>query len=166
MQTGLGCVGRLGRQRDPDRVCSRVNLDGLEPAGIERQPQAAGRDICAHAKGIERLHLDPIAVHFQVAAERQPPEFGMIDEVRRSIKGVAEKVWTVIPRVNVRLDRLSEFLRHHTRSCRKLLVEVSVAANPNPNPGVVWKSLRYGPVVPRHTNGPEARVRTESLKLE
>ena len=166
MQTGLWCVGRLWRQRDPDGVCSRVNLHGLEPTGIERQPQAARCDIDAHAKRIERLHLDPIPFHFDIGAERHPTEFGMIDEVRRSIKGVAEKVWTVIPRVTVRLDRLSEFLRHYTRSCRKLLVEVSVAANPNPNPGVVWKSLRYGPVVPRHTNGPEARVRTESLKLE
>ena len=90
----------------------------------------------------------------------------MIDDVGCRIEGVAEKVRIVIPRVTVRLDRLSEFLRHYTRSCRKLLVEVSVAANPNPNPGVVWKSLRYGPVVPRQTNGPEARVRKESLKLE
>ena len=166
MQTGLWCVGRLWRQRNPDGACSRVNLHGLEPTGIERQPQAARRDIDAHAKRIERLHPDPIAIHFHVSAERQPAELGMIDDVGCRIEGVAEKVWIVIPRVTVRLDRLSETLRPYTRSCRKLLVEVSVAANPNPNPGVVWKSLRHGPVVPRQTNGPEARVRTESLKLE
>ena len=166
MQTGLWCVGRLWRQRDPDGVCSRVNLHGLERPGIESQPQAARRDIDAHAKRVERLHPDPISFHFDVAAECEPTELRMIDDVSRIIEDVAEKVWIVIPRVTVPLDRLSEFLRHYTRSCRKLLVEVSVAANPNPNPGVVWKSLRYGAVAPRHTNGPEARVRTESLKLE
>ena len=51
-------------------------------------------------------------------------------------------------------------------SGRELPVEISVAAKPDPNPRVIRKSLRYGAVVPRHTNRPEARVRAHSLKLE
>lgn len=44
-------------------------------------------------------------------------------------------------------------------------VEISVAANPNPNPRVVLNSLRDSAVVPRNADRPEARVRAHPLKL-
>jgi len=40
------------------------------------------------------------------------------------------------------------------------------AADPNPNPGVIWESLRHGAVVTRNADRPKARVSADALKLE
>ncbi len=48
----------------------------------------------------------------------------------------------------------------------KLSIEISVAADPNPNPGVVWESLRHGAVVTRNADRPKAWVGAHALKLE
>jgi hypothetical protein len=53
-----------------------------------------------------------------------------------------------------------------SRLSGKLSIEVSVAAEPNPNPGVIWESLRHGAVVTRNADRPKARISAHALKLE
>jgi len=53
-----------------------------------------------------------------------------------------------------------------SRLSGKLSIEISVAADPNPNPGVIWESLRHGAVVTRNADRPKARVSADALKLE
>jgi hypothetical protein len=48
----------------------------------------------------------------------------------------------------------------------KLSIEIFVAADPKPNPGVIWESLRHGAVVTRNADRPKARVSAHALKLE
>ena len=48
----------------------------------------------------------------------------------------------------------------------KLSIEISVAADPNPNPGIIWESLRHGAVVTRNADRPKTWVSARALKLE
>ena len=48
----------------------------------------------------------------------------------------------------------------------KLAVEILVASNPNPNPGMAFQSLSDGTEIPRHADGPEARVGTQPFQLQ
>ena len=50
--------------------------------------------------------------------------------------------------------------------CRKLAVKILVAANPNLNPQVTFKSLCDGTVITRHPHRPKARVGTQSFQLQ
>jgi hypothetical protein len=53
-----------------------------------------------------------------------------------------------------------------SRLSGKMSIEIPVAADPNPNPGVIWESLRHGAVVTRNADRPKARVSADALKLE
>src|SRR5437773_3539832 len=100
VQPGLWRVRGLGRECYPNLVRARVDLDALKRSGIERQPQVTRGNVNAHAKRVERFDPDPSSLDLHVATERQPTKFWVIDDIGSSIESVAEKVWTVIPRVN------------------------------------------------------------------
>src|SRR5881227_3689828 len=78
MQASLGRVSGLWRQRNSNLVCARVDLYALECSSIESQPQTARRDVHAHAKRVERLHLHPVSFNFHVAPESQPTEIELL----------------------------------------------------------------------------------------
>jgi len=48
----------------------------------------------------------------------------------------------------------------------ELPVEVFVAANPNPDPNVLSKSLSNGTIIPSHPDRPKTRIGPQPLKLE
>ena len=51
-------------------------------------------------------------------------------------------------------------------SCGELAVKFSVAANPNPNPHIGFKSLCDGAVIPRHPHRPETWIGTQPFQLQ
>jgi hypothetical protein len=64
-------------------------------------------------------------------------------------------------------ERIDEVCKaFSSRLSGKLSIEISVAADPNPNPCVIWESLRHGAVVTRNADRPKARVSADALKLE
>src|SRR4029079_607215 len=80
---------------------SRVDFGALERSRIKGEPQSHRCDINALAKGIPRLHSNPVAIGFRVAAEGLPAEFRMIDDVSPRIHRYAEKVRTIIARIGI-----------------------------------------------------------------
>ncbi len=66
---------------DANGTVLRVNLHALKFSGIECQPESLGSHINTRSERIERRDLNCIACDFDVAAECEPAEFGMMDDV-------------------------------------------------------------------------------------
>ena len=118
--------------------------------------------IDAHAEGIERRHLHLACPRSEVAAECQPAEFGVIDDVGGRVEGVAEEVRTVVAGV---ADRTSACRgRRGTRRRRSLpgrcCERAHRAAVADAQQVEVVRMLA---ILGQHRNGVDARSRSDGV---
>ncbi len=84
-------------------------------ARIQRQPQAARREINTLPKRIAWRHGNPIAVLLEIAAKGLPAKLRMIDNISRRIEGVAEEVRAVIAAIGIPFERRRKRVKRRGR---------------------------------------------------
>src|SRR5262245_4920665 len=91
-----------GCESHADCFSAQVQVNLIELASIERQPQSKRRNVYAAAEGVARKHPNGFVIDTQVSTECLPSENRMMDDVGCCIPGVTEQIWTVVARKCIR----------------------------------------------------------------
>src|SRR5215469_1386357 len=107
-QQGFMRVRGRGIENEVHRLRLWIEADLAKVAGVEREPQAVGREIDAHAERIERRDFDRVLFFGEIAAEREPAEIRAVGNVGSCVEGVAEEVRPVVAGVWIKREHVRE----------------------------------------------------------